>query len=73
MATARSKSKVDFVPELNIALDGSRVSGSDLSTGGSTLLGDSRVRQKQNFSERGPGDQTIAQSNVQEEVVDPGG
>lgn len=73
MATARSKSKVAFEPELNIALDGSRVSGSDLAAGGSTLLGDSSVRQSQRFSERGPGDQNIVQQDVQEEVVDPGG
>lgn len=67
---ARSSSEVRFRPKINFAYDSSRVAGDDLAAGDSVLLDDSRIEQKQNFSERGPGDQNIAQSEVQEDVGD---
>lgn len=67
---ARSSSEVRFRPKINFAYDSSRVAGDDLATGDSVLMDDSQIRQRQNFSERGPGSQNITQAEVQEDVAD---
>lgn len=72
MARARARAKIAFEPDINIALNNSQVAGDDQAAGDSVLLDDSQIRQRQRFTESGPGDQTIAQTEVQEEVVDPG-
>lgn len=69
MARARARADIKFRPRINIA-DDSRIAGDDQATGGSALLGDSQIRQRQSFEESGAGDQTISQEQVQEDVGD---